>query len=188
MSVPLSAGGPFIISVFHGSTKPDIESFFQPFLDEIVKLSPYRDDYDPDHPPPFVVTISCIICDSPMRSWMQGNGQGGRTYIINNTTLCLYHLMIFWVIYISYYVLTLFSGTGGHTAYLACTRCKCVGETAQGSRGGGGVFYPDLDAPLRHDAEWHLYAQPEVTINNIEKSLVVRKTPFTELKGFGMVS
>lgn len=62
-----------------------------------------------------------------------------------------------------------------------------MGETSQGSRGGGGLCYPDLDAPLRRDEDWHLYAEPEVTINNIEKSLVVRQTPFTSLPGFGMV-
>lgn len=69
--IPIRLAKPFIITIYHGVKKPDQFQFLEKFFDEVAFLSPTR-QLLPDEHRQCVVTIRCMVCDTPMISWATG--------------------------------------------------------------------------------------------------------------------
>lgn len=67
--LPIRQVRPFIVSFYHGYKKPNQYQFLSKLMDELVLLDPDNEDCNDRL---CVVQIHCIICDSPMKSWLTG--------------------------------------------------------------------------------------------------------------------
>jgi hypothetical protein len=80
--IPVHFGLPFVISLYHGTKKPDMYDFFRVFLEELEVLDPGISNEEameiavsqgkPPSPRRIVVTIRTACCDTPMKSWLTG--------------------------------------------------------------------------------------------------------------------
>ena len=63
---------PFIIGFYHGREKPkNLSEFVSPMLNEFTRLHPTTSP-DPSNPRHCTACLRCIICDTPMRSYLKG--------------------------------------------------------------------------------------------------------------------
>lgn len=86
--LPIQHVRPFIVSFYHGSKKPDQYQFLQEVMNELVLLDPEA-DVPIGKERLCVAQVSCVICDSPMKSWMTGTVQ--NTLAIVPLLLPLFH-------------------------------------------------------------------------------------------------
>lgn len=70
LTIPVRLAKPFIIGVFYGTGKPDIDAYFDATLDELINFSPLNRCRRTDSP--FVVELRLMLGDAPMRAWMTG--------------------------------------------------------------------------------------------------------------------
>lgn len=64
---------PFVIGIYHGNAKPNsLDTFLSPFIEEYVKLHEQGFMHNNQH---ITVTLRCIVCDSPARSYVLGTKQ-----------------------------------------------------------------------------------------------------------------
>lgn len=69
--IPYGHIRPFLVSFYHGSKKPNQHEFLREFFDELVLLDPNA-DVPNGKSRLCTVQIFCVICDSPMKSWVTG--------------------------------------------------------------------------------------------------------------------
>lgn len=62
--LPLAMSPPFTIGFYHGCGKPELQEFFEPFINELITLKKSMDTC-------IKVDLRCIIGDAPMRGWMK---------------------------------------------------------------------------------------------------------------------
>lgn len=70
MKVPLKFAKPFIVGVYYGNGKPDLDEYFQDTFDELLRISPgnsVRRDGCVCY-----AELRLVLGDCPMRAWMTG--------------------------------------------------------------------------------------------------------------------
>ncbi len=77
----LRANFPLITLIYSGNNKPNANEFLKPLVDEInyLNLKPISWTNSNSNKQQTLVTISCVICDAPARSWVQ-NITGHQSY------------------------------------------------------------------------------------------------------------
>jgi hypothetical protein len=65
--MPLRYAKPFIVGVYYGCGKPDINEYFHDILHELLHLSPLSYSAGP-----CVAELRLVLGDCPMRAWMTG--------------------------------------------------------------------------------------------------------------------
>lgn len=61
---------PFIVGVFHGKTKPNVDRLCEAFLSELKRLDPANFGNDTEGRQ-CTVSLRSMICDSPMRTYLK---------------------------------------------------------------------------------------------------------------------
>lgn len=67
VKIPRRCTDPFIVGVYYGIGKPNLDDFFTELIDELLRLSPgnCRDGH-------CAVELRLVLGDCPMRAWLTG--------------------------------------------------------------------------------------------------------------------
>jgi hypothetical protein len=71
IKIPLQFSQPFIVNIYHGKKKPNIFQFYKKMFQELRHLDPHKKM--PAKARSITAQLHCMICDSPMQSWISGN-------------------------------------------------------------------------------------------------------------------
>lgn len=67
--IPIKLAKPFIIGVYYGNGKPDLNEYFHETMQELMRLSPVTTNRESRK---CLVELRIVLGDCPMRAWMTG--------------------------------------------------------------------------------------------------------------------
>jgi hypothetical protein len=73
LAIPIRISKPFIVGVYYGNGKPDLNEYFDEIMQELMRLSPVTATNEDSRK--CMVELRIVLGDCPMRAWMTGDEQ-----------------------------------------------------------------------------------------------------------------